>query len=515
MFESAEIGHAVDDKTFKETVAPLREALLAAQFELTTHKKFPVVIVVGGVDGAGKGETVNVLNEWMDARHIQAHAIGAPTSEEAERPPMWRFWRSLPPKGKIGIFFGAWHTQPILRRTYGETSDAELDESLDEIVHFERMLAAEGAVILKFWFHLSKKRQRKRLRSLSKDPKTSWRVTKLDWKHFELYDKFRRVSERALRRTSTAEAPWIVVEGSDPNYRYLTVGKVILDALTKRLDLEEKKAEQKKAEAPLAQAPSPEEKKPAEAFLVPRSIDRRGLLDTIDLSLKLDPDEYDRRLAAAERKLALLSRHRRFRKHSAIAAFEGSDAAGKGGAIRRLAAALDARQFSVVPIAAPTEEERAQPYLWRFWRHVAGKGRFTIYDRSWYGRVLVERVEGFCRETDWRRAFEEINDFEEQLVRHGAVIVKFWLQIDKDEQLARFQEREKTGFKHYKITAEDWRNREKWDHYVEAVGEMLDRTSTEIAPWTLVEANDKHHARVKVLETLGDALERALSRRKP
>lgn len=498
MFESAEIGHAIDDKTFEEAVPALREALLAAQFEFTTRKKFPVVIVVGGVDGAGKGETVNLLTEWMDARHIQTHAIGAPTSEEQERPPMWRFWRRLPAKGEVGIFFGAWHTQPILRRAYGETTDAELDESLDEIVRFERMLVAEDALILKFWFHLSKKRQKKRLKSLSKDPKTSWRVTKVDWKHFGLYDKFRRVSEHALRRTSTAEAPWIVVEGTDANYRSLTVGQAILSALTRRLE-----------------SPEPEKPAPVRVPLVPRSVDGRHLIDTLDLAARIDPDEYDRRLGEARRKLALLSRHKRFAKRSAIAVFEGADAAGKGGAIRRLASALDARQYSLVPIAAPTEEERAQPYLWRFWRHVAGKGRLTVFDRSWYGRVLVERVEGFCREADWRRAYEEINDFEEQLARHGAVIVKLWLQIDQAEQLARFQEREKTGFKHYKITAEDWRNREKWDQYAEAVGEMLDRTSTEVAPWTLVEANDKLHARVKVLETLGDALERALSRRRP
>ncbi|HZV02258.1 MAG TPA: polyphosphate:AMP phosphotransferase [Planctomycetota bacterium] len=498
MFESAEIGHSVADEVYKENVPTLREALLAAQFDFTTAKKFPVIVIVGGVDGAGKGETVNLLSEWMDARHIQTRALGEPTTEELDRPTMWRFWRQLPPKGKIGVFFGAWHTQPILRRAYGEIGNAELDHACDEIVRFERMLAAEGALILKFWFHLSKKRQKKRLKSLAKDKKTRWRVTKTDWKHFELYDTFREVSERALRRTSTAEAPWVVVEGTDPNYRYLTVGQAILDALKRRLAT---------LDAPKVTPPVIA----AEPVAAP-AVDGNHLLRSLDLNKSLSPEEYDERLTAAERKLSLLSRHKRFRKHSVIAAFEGSDAAGKGGAIRRLAATLDARQYSIVPIAAPTEEERAQPYLWRFWRHIPGKGRFTIYDRSWYGRVLVERVEGFCGEADWRRAYEEINDFEEQLVRNGAVVSKFWLQIDKETQLARFQEREQTGFKHYKITAEDWRNRDKWDAYEVAVGEMVDRTSTEIAPWTLVEANDKHYARVKVLETLADRLEAALDR---
>jgi polyphosphate:AMP phosphotransferase len=496
MFESAEIGHAVDDATYAEREPALREALLAAQFDVTTAKKFPVVVIVGGVDGAGKGETVNLLNEWMDARHIETRALGEPTSEELERPYMWRFWRQLPPKGKMGIFFGAWHTQPIIRRAYGKTNDAELDHSCDQIVRFERMLAAEGALILKFWFHLSKKQQKKRLKALAKKKKTRWRVTKLDWKHFGLYDTFREVSERALRRTSTAEAPWIVVEGQDPNYRALTVGQAILDALRGRLA---------KLAAPKA-APAPA---PADALAAPR-VDGRNVIRSLDLGRKLEGAEYDDRLLAAERRLALLARHRRFENRSVIAVFEGCDAAGKGGAIRRLAGALDARQYSLIPIAAPTEEERAQPYLWRFWRHLPRKGRFTIYDRSWYGRVLVERIEGFCTEADWRRAYEEINDFEEQLVRNGAVVLKFWLQIDKDTQLTRFKEREQTGFKHYKITDEDWRNRDKWDAYEVAVGDMVDRTSTEIAPWTLVEANDKHFARVKVLETIGESLAKAL-----
>jgi polyphosphate:AMP phosphotransferase len=424
---------------------------------------------------------------------------------------MWRFWRLLPPKGKIGVFFGAWHTAPILQRAYGETDDAELDRSCEEIVRFERMLAAEGALVLKFWFHLSKKAQKKRLKNLSKDKHTRWRVTKTDWKHLKLYDKFVKVSERALRRTSTAEAPWTIVEGQDPNYRYLTVAKAIHDALRKRLDADAAaRATPAPPPAPAAAAPAaPAPAAPAPATS-PTAIDGRSAIRSLDLGLKIDPSDYGARLEEAQRQLNILTRHKRFAKHSLIAVFEGADAAGKGGAIRRVTQALDARQYAIVPIAAPTDEERAQPYLWRFWRHMPGRGRVTIYDRSWYGRVLVERVEGFCGEPDWRRAYEEINDFEEQLVRHGAIVVKFWLQIGKEEQLKRFQQRESTGFKRYKITPEDWRNREKWDAYEVAIDDMIERTSTEIAPWTLVESNDKHHARVKILETIGRAIDEAL-----
>jgi polyphosphate:AMP phosphotransferase len=490
MFESAELGHKVDKATFDAEAPKLREALLEVQAELAEKAKFPVVILIGGVDGAGKGETVNLLNEWMDPRHIRTHAMGSPSDEERERPAFFRFWRALPPKGKIGIFFGSWYTAPIVDRALGTTKGAELDRALEEIVRFERMLTDEGALVLKFWFHLSKKAQRARLKELEKSAKTRWRVTTQDWENFERYDKFYSVSERALRHTSRAEAPWIVVEGQDARYRSLTVAKTILESLKKRLEEGDKHA--------TASIAPP---------VVP-TIDRVNVLQTLDMSRTLDKKAYDDELEALQGKLALLVRDAGFaRKKSAVLVFEGSDAAGKGGAIRRVTGALDARQYAVVPIAAPTEEERAQPYLWRFWRHVPRRGRLTIFDRSWYGRVLVERVEGFCKDRDWLRAYSEINDFEEQLDRNGTLVVKFWLHIDKDVQLERFQQREQIGFKRYKITPEDWRNREKWDAYERAVSDMVDRTSTEVAPWTLVPAKDKHVARIHVLKTLCDRLE--------
>jgi polyphosphate:AMP phosphotransferase len=455
-------------------------------------KRFPVIIVFAGVDGAGKGETVNLLNEWMDPRHIRTHAFGPPSDEERERPRMWRYWRALPPRGTIGILFGAWHTDPIVCRVTKRTGRAELDRSIEEIVRFERMLTDEGVLLLKFWFHLSKERQKKRLRTLEKDPRTAWRVTETDWAHFEIYDRFRKVSEHYLRQTSTGDAPWIVVEGEDARYRSLTVGRTLLDAVRRRLDGKEPR-------------PAPDRAPP----LLP-SIDRRRVLGCLDLSPHLTKSKYERQLERWQGRLNLLSRHPKFRGLSVIVPFEGSDAAGKGGAIRRITAALDARYFQVVPVAAPTEEERAQPYLWRFWRHLPRLGRFTIFDRSWYGRVLVERVEGYCREADWMRAYSEINDFEAELARQGAVVCKFWLQISREEQLRRFKEREKTAHKRFKITEEDWRNRKKWDAYEIAADDMIDRTSTDVAPWTLVEANDKYHARIKVLKTLCKRIEEAV-----
>ena len=492
MFESAELGHKIDKATFDAEEPALRQALLDVQSELLERATFPVVILIGGVDGAGKGETVNLLNECMDPLHIRTNAMGAPSDEERERPPIWRFWRSLPPKGKVGIFFGSWYTAPIVDRVIGQTKGAELDRALEEIVRFERMLTDEGALVLKFWFHLSKKAQRARLTELEKSPKTRWRVTDTDWANFERYDRFYKISERALRHTSRAEAPWIVVEGTDARYRSLTVGKTILESVRKRLDEGDRHA--------VASIAPP----------VAATIDDVHLLRTLDMTTTLSKKSYEDELEKLQGKLNLLTRDAGFtKKRSAVLVFEGADAAGKGGAIRRVTGAIDARQYAVVPVAAPTEEERAQPYLWRFWRNVPRRGKLTIYDRSWYGRVLVERVEGFCKERDWLRAYSEINDFEEQLDRHGTVVVKFWLHITKEEQLRRFEEREAVSFKRYKITPEDWRNREKWEAYERAVADLVDRTSTEIAPWTLVPAVDKYAARIQVLRTVCDRLEAA------
>ncbi|MFA5027663.1 MAG: polyphosphate:AMP phosphotransferase [Candidatus Methylomirabilota bacterium] len=496
MFESADLDHKIDKATYQREEPKLRAALLNAQYDLAENGKYPVLIVIGGVDGAGKGETVGLLNEWMDPRHIRTHAFPEPSDEERERPHMWRFWRALPPKGKIGILFGAWHTDPLVNRVLGKTSKAEFDQTIAEIIRFEKMLADEGALILKFWFHLSRAQQKERLKALEKDPRTRWRVTKAEWQRFKLYEDFRKVSEHYLRQTSTGDAPWFVVPGADPAYRSLTAGKQLLTALRDRLDGKAAVA------APDRTAPP-----------VP-ALDKVSVLRSLDLDQTTTKKEYEKALEKWQGRLNLLARDPRFKKLAVVLVFEGNDAAGKGGAIRRVTAALDARQYQGIPIAAPTSEERAQPYLWRFWRHLPRRGRFAIFDRSWYGRVLVERVEKFCGEADWMRAYSEINDFESQLIANNTVVVKFWLAISKEEQFKRFKAREQIEFKRFKITEEDWRNRKKWDAYEVAVCDMVDRTSTDIAPWTLVEANNKYYARLKVLKTLCGAIEGALKKRK-
>jgi polyphosphate:AMP phosphotransferase len=493
MFQSAELGHAIKKATYKKEVPLLREALLAAQYDLLKKAEFPVIILISGVDGAGKGETVNVLNEWMDPRHIETHALDTPGCEELERPSMWRYWRVLPPKGKIGIFFRSWYSDPISAALHRTAKNSELDQQMERIIHFEKMLSDEGALILKFWLHLSKVSQRTRLKALEKDPATRWRVTEKDWKNFKIYDRFRIVAEHALRQTSTPEAPWTIIEGADPRYRYLAVGKAILQALRSRLD-----APESSCHASVRLPP-----------IIPK-LDPLSVLNRLDLSLKMEKKKYEESLEKYQGKLNLLTREAAFRKISVVLVFEGLDAAGKGSTIRRITGGLDARYYRVIPTAAPTDEERAQPYLWRFWRNLPRLGHFAIFDRSWYGRVLVERVEGLCSAADWMRAYGEINDFEEQLIRNRTIVLKFWLHISREEQLRRFKERENTAFKNFKITPEDWRNREKWDQYERAVCDMIDRTSAEISPWTLVEADDKQYARIKVLKTLCERIEKEL-----
>ncbi len=492
MFESAELGHRIEKETWESEVPQLREALLDAQYDLVAARRFPVVILIAGVDGSGKSDVVSTLNEWMDPRHIQVNGLDDPSDEELERPHMWRYWRLLPPKGKMGIFDGSWYTWPILERANDHISNERLDQSLEEVRRFEQMLIDEGALVLKFWMHLSKQTQGKRLEKLEKDPKTRWRVTERDWKHFKLYDTFRQVSERALRLTSTAGAPWIVVEATDARYQKLTVGKALLERLRARLDSPAPQAERAKAPPSIT------------------SIDGLNILKSLDLTKKLEKEDYEAEVEKLQGKLNLLTRHKSFKKHSVVLVFEGSDAAGKGGSVRRITQAIDARVCRIIPIAAPTEEERAQPYLWRFWRHLPRRGKMIIFDRSWYGRVLVERVEGFCSESDWMRAYSEINDFEQQLAQNGTILLKFWLTISKEEQLRRFEERQNTRFKRFKITEEDWRNREKWDLYEAAICDMLERTSTEISPWTLVESEDKLWGRIKILRTVCKRLEEEL-----
>lgn len=493
MFDSAELGQSVSKSEFKERQRELRSRLLTLQYRTHELAQFPVLIDFAGVDGAGKGSTINMLNTWMDPRFLRSIGYQAPTEEERARPRFWRYWRDMPPKGRTGLFLSGRYSRPLLGRVYGGIDELEFDRRLAEIIRFENELADDGALILKFWMHLSKKQQDKRFNELSADPLRSYQVRAEDRRNHDHYDDFISAAEQIITRTNRGGAPWNIVEGVDSNHRHLRVGEIVAAELSRHLDLHERKAEQKST-ATFSGDPQPPTMRQSTVF------------DRLDQTLNVARREYRKRIKQAQARLGELGRKAFDKGISTVLVFEGPDASGKGGAIRRTIWSLDARKSRVHQFAAPTDEERAHHYLWRFWRKLPPAGYVAVFDRSWYGRVLVERAEGFATEDEWRRAYNEIDDFENQIVDHGMLLLKFWLHIDKDEQLARFKEREKSPYKHWKLTEEDWRNREQWDAYESYAQDVVQYTSTKRAPWILVEGNDKLHARLKVIDTVIDHL---------
>lgn len=471
-------------KDFKAALPDLRAELLTVQHQLR-KAGFPVIVVFAGVDGAGKHETVNVLNEWLDPRRIVTRAYDQPSDEEAQRPRWWRYWRDLPPAGQMGLFLSSWYSEPLVDYVHYRRSADEFDACLADVVNFERSLVDNGALILKFWMHLDRDAQRERFERLEKDAQQRWQLRDTDWVNWARYDRFQDAAQTLMSQTAAPGREWQLVDGYDEYHRSSTVAKAISAAISARI-------KQKPQRAVANYKPG---------------ADR---LRQLDMSQTLGKPQAKERLAVLQSELASLHRQALERGISTTVVFEGWDAGGKGGAIRRLIHPLEAKNYRVIPIAAPSKEELAQHYLWRFWRHVPRDGKVTIFDRSWYGRVLVERVEGFCSEADWQSAFQEINEFEQALSGHSGVLCKFWLHITPEEQLGRFKEREVTVYKSWKLTDEDWRNREQWDAYVQAAEDIFENCSPSTAPWTLVEANNKPFARVKVLETVCASLRNAL-----
>lgn len=490
MFESLEIGRKVSKEEFRARELELRVELLDLQRRLRESES-PVLVLISGVEGAGKASVLHRLLEWLDPRGVATHAFWDETDDERDRPYYWRFWRRLPGKGEITFMFGSWYTKPIIDRVFKRNRKADFERALVRIREFEKLLTDDGAKVLKLWFHLSSKAQQRRLAS---DVKAGLHGRPWMKAFARRYERFASVSQQAIHFTDTGFCPWHLIEATDARYRDLAAGVALRDCL----------------HAAVAGDQLPP---PVEAEL-PELAGQETVLDRVDLSASVTRPQYERRLRKDQRRLGRLAWQARDAGINTVAVFEGWDAAGKGGAIRRMTYALDPRLYRVIPIAAPTDEERAHHYLWRFWRQIPRGGYFTIYDRSWYGRVLVERVEGFAEPAEWRRAYREINEFEDQLTEFGTVVLKFWLHISPEEQLARFKEREKTPWKMHKITEEDWRNRERWDDYAQAVHEMVLRTNTPACPWHLVPANDKKHARLEVLETTIEAIEAALDARR-
>ncbi len=490
MLEKVDLKKTVDKETYKRESAQLGERLALLQRECKAEK-IPVMIVFEGEGAAGKGVQINRLIQPLDPRGFDVYASREAGEEEKMRPFLWRYWTKTPADGRIMIYDKSWYGKVTVDRFDKITKRHELTGAFSDILSFERQLTDSGVVIIKLFLHISKEEQKKRFKRLCENRETAWRVTEDDWKRNREYDRFLLINEEMLQRTDTGNAPWTIIEATDRNYAAMKIMATVADRLQYEVSRRQLERSGNSREVP---------KIPQERF-------KNGVLSGVDLTKCLEQDEYKEKLDRLQKKLEYLHSEIYRLRIPVVIGFEGWDAGGKGGAIKRLTSHLDPRGYKVNPTSAPNDEERVHHYLWRFWNNMPKAGHIAIFDRTWYGRVMVERIEGFCSEEDWRRAYQEINEMEAHMANFGAVVIKFWLHIDKDEQERRFKERMEDPAKQWKITDEDWRNREKWDEYETAVNEMLVRTSTTYAPWTIVEGNSKYYARIKVLETVVKALE--------
>lgn len=496
MLEKIDLSRTVKKEVYKKEQKEKSAELGLLQRSLKAAG-VPVIILFEGLDAAGKGTQINRLIQALDPRGFDVYAGSKPTEEELMRPFLWRFWTLTPEKGRIAVFDRSWYRKVLIDRFEKVTKKKELPEAYQDIKSFEKQLSDDGTVIIKLFLHISREEQKKRFKKLEDSKETAWRVSERDWQRNREYDRYLQINEEMLEKTDAEYAPWTIIEATDKDYAALKILNCVTDRLAEELKRLNTKKEEADSPEPVARDEASQDEKRY----------KNGVLSGIDWSKYLSRDEYKEKLDKLQKRLEFLHSEIYRLRIPVVLGFEGWDAGGKGGAIKRLTSHLDPRGYQVCPTASPNDIEKKHHYLWRFWNHVPKAGHIAIFDRTWYGRVMVERIEGFCTEGEWKRAYQEINEMEAHMANAGAVILKFWMQIDKDEQERRFKERMENPEKQWKITDEDWRNREKWDQYEVAVNEMLVRTSTTYAPWIVVEGNDKLYARVKVLQTVVDALE--------
>ena len=507
MLEKVDLSKKLSKEEYKEKMSHLETRIGQLQRECKALK-IPIMIVFEGFGAAGKGLQIGRLIQSMDPRGFHVFPIKNETEEERMHPFLWRFWTKTPEKGRIAIYDGSWYRRALIDRFEKRTKEKELPEAFHSINSFEKQLTDDGTVIIKLFLDISRKEQKKRFEKFQKNRETAWRVTQGDLERNAKYNEYAAMMEDMLFKTDTDYAPWTIIEATDRRFATVKIYTTVIKAMADQI---EKLARQKKKVT--ADQETEDHMNVSE---VAREADKElrelqvSILSKADLSLKYSREEYEEKLDKLQKKIEKLHGELYRRRIPVVLGFEGWDAGGKGGAIKRLTAKMDARGYAVNPTASPNDIEKAHHYLWRFWRAMPKAGHVAIFDRTWYGRVMVERIEGFCTKEEWQRAYKEINDMEKDLYDAGAVVIKFWMHIDKDEQERRFRERQENPEKQWKITDEDWRNREKWDQYEDAVNEMLLRTSTDYAPWVVVEGNDKYYARVKVLKTVVDAIEERL-----
>ena len=473
----------------KERLSKSKNRLYDLQMKIKEHK-LPVLVLFEGWSAAGKGSMIGKIIKNIDPRFFKVATMSAPTEEETRRPFLYRYMKEIPEEGKFAFLDSGWMEQTAKDVLKGDLSGEDYEKRIESIRRFERQLTDNGYLVLKFFMEIDKEEQKTRMQKLLDKPDTSWRVTGFDKWQNEHYKKCEKVFDRYLKDTNLPTSPWYIIDAGNKKWAELQV----LETLVSNIDTA---LQNQKHSVPIPQNVFPLVKMPK--------------LSEVNLSDKfIDEKEYQQKLKVLQSRLGEFH-NRLYRKRvPVIITYEGWDAAGKGGNIKRVTGALDPRGYEVHPIASPEPHEKARHYLWRFWTRLPKDGHIAVFDRTWYGRVMVERLEGFCSENDWKRAYNEINEFEKELHDWGAVIIKFWVQIDKDTQLERFTERQNNPEKQWKITDEDWRNREKWDQYEMAVDEMLKKTSTTYAPWHILESVDKKYARIKALKIIIKELEKVL-----
>ena len=476
-------------KQRKAKIRKLRDRLAGMQQELRENK-LPVIVLVEGWAAAGKGSLINQMIKKLDPRFFNGVSPVIEPAASDRYPYLYPYAGAIPENGKITFYDSGWMECAVRRYMRREITEDQYEEYIRSAMEFERQLRDGGYLILKLFVHIDKEEQRDRICSLRESYETEWRVNDEDiWQNRD-YDLFLNAYEDFMDKTNDP-IPWHILDGS----RKTVAVKEALGLLVDTIETGLKKGRYVGA--------------PYEEDFPLLSME---LLDQVDLSPSLTEEEYRKELKSLQAKLSELHNTIYRRKIPVILCYEGWDAAGKGGNIRRVADPLDPRGCDVIPIASPEPHEKKRHHLWRFWTRLPRTGHVTIFDRTWYGRVMVERLEGYCREEDWKRAYNEMNEFERQLTEWGAVVLKFWIHIDQDTQLDRFIDRQNNPEKQWKLTEEDWRNREKWSQYEEAVNEMLKKTSTENAPWHIIESNDKLYARIKVLKIVVEALEQAIKK---
>ena len=482
MFEKYDLTKKTDDKTFKKEISALQTRLGSLQREYR-DRGIPIIIVVEGWNASGITMVSNELIQNLDPRGFSLYSVGSPNDEESARPFLWRFWTRIPQKGQITLFARSWYSRALAEQVSGIGWKRNIARSITSINSFERQLFDDGTVLLKFFLHISPEEQSRRLDEREHDALTSWMITKGDWDFHHQYDLYRPVIEQFIQETDHPSTPWTVVEATDSNYTILRVYMTVIRSLEKRLE-----------------RPGDHTKNHKNNEMVKPK--KTGVKRKSEAPAEYTKEQYETLMPEYQERIRTIHYRLYKRKIPLIIVYEGWDAAGKGGNIMRLVRHMNPRGYDVVPIGRPDKAELERHYLWRFYTRFPRAGHVAVFDRSWYGRVLVERVEGYCSENEWKRAYTEINEMEQGYVESGGGLIKFWLEVSRDEQLKRFTARQDDPLKQWKITDEDWRNRQKWDLYEEALDEMLGRTSTPEAPWTVVESDNKWFARLKTLKTV-------------